>query len=233
MGETRKEFKARLVAAGMWGEYLHERENLKAAGVPAAEAHSRIFQRFKDCQPLPQDVVEHPAIRGVIYKTAEQIRREKGIPEPPDAPTRQEMRAAEAPEKLRGANQTAVVLDDFAEPSPPPPTGTSVPNRDLPSLPNADFAGRTASAREVVQWVFDNLHVSDVPATAAPSPGAWGLLQDCRRFPQLRQRFYEAVWVRLLPTKSELEEAEKFSDDGRAQIELLEKVARLSAEAQA
>jgi hypothetical protein len=85
-----------------------------------------------------------------------------------------------------------------------------------------------ASPRKVVEWVFDNLLVDSLKPDDAPSPGAWALLQDLKQYPDLRKEFYRSIWSKLLPTKTELDAAEKFSDDGREQIKLIERVRQAS-----
>lgn len=85
-----------------------------------------------------------------------------------------------------------------------------------------------ASPRKVVEWVFDNLLVDGLKPDDAPSPGAWALLQDLKKYPDLRKEFYRSIWSKLLPTKTELDAAEKFSDDGREQIKLIERVRQAS-----
>lgn len=70
------------------------------------------------------------------------------------------------------------------------------------------FEGRKgrASAKEAVEWVFENMSVVDVKAEEAPSSGAWGYLQMCRRDPSVRSDFYKSVWPKLLPTRGQLDE---------------------------
>ena len=93
------------------------------------------------------------------------------------------------------------------------------------------FNAAGASPRKVVEWVFDNLLLDDLKPDDAPSPGAWALLQDLKKYPDLRKEFYRSIWSKLLPTKTELDAAERFSDDGREQIKLIERVRAASKNA--
>ena len=82
------------------------------------------------------------------------------------------------------------------------------------------------SARQVVNWVFDNIDVADVKPEDAPSSGAWSFLQRVRTYPDLLKEFYRSVWARMLPSRSEIEAREKFEDDGREQLHLIEQIQR-------
>lgn len=93
------------------------------------------------------------------------------------------------------------------------------------------FAGKGAvSERKIIQWVFENLDV-DVEPASAPSAGAWSLLNSIRKDEQLRLEFYKGIWAKLLPTKQQLEAAERFTDDGRDVFEIIDKLRAASQEA--
>ena len=53
----------------------------------------------------------------------------------------------------------------------------------------------TASARQIVQWVFEHIRVRNVTPDMAPSPGAYSLLLDVRSNPALRTDFIHKVWA--------------------------------------
>lgn len=96
----------------------------------------------------------------------------------------------------------------------------------------AQFDSKTkVSARTVVEWVFDHIDVEDVTPEMAPSPGAWSFLQRIRKYPDLLKEFYRSIWSKMLPTKSEIESSRKFEDDGREQINLIDRVERASRNA--
>ena len=89
------------------------------------------------------------------------------------------------------------------------------------------FAGRAnVSARKVVQWVFNHIDVEDIGPEDAPSAGAWSLLARLRKYPDLLKEFYRTIWAKMLPTRSEIEAREKFEDDGREQLDIIDKLAR-------
>ena len=80
------------------------------------------------------------------------------------------------------------------------------------------------SALEVVQWVFDNVDVMDLTPSDAPSGGAWSLLHRLRMHPGLLQEFYKSIWSKTLPSRSELTMKERFNDDGRHQLKLVQEL---------
>ncbi|OQA04091.1 MAG: hypothetical protein BWY69_00109 [Planctomycetes bacterium ADurb.Bin401] len=82
------------------------------------------------------------------------------------------------------------------------------------------------TARAVVQWVFDHIDIADVKPEDAPSAGAWSFLQRVRTYPDLLKEFYRTIWAKMLPTRSEIEAREKFEDDGREQLHLIEQIQR-------
>ena len=115
------------------------------------------------------------------------------------------------------------------EPVPPSPSGLPGPLSFSVAL--SDFAGKTpASAREVVQWVFDHMDISDVGVGSCPSSGAWSLLSACRSSNDLKREFYRQIWPKLLPTKSHLEMEARYRDDGR-QLEIIDRVSAAAREA--
>ncbi len=90
-----------------------------------------------------------------------------------------------------------------------------------------DFADKPpVTARAVVQWVFDHIDVTNVKPQDAPSSGAWSFLQRVRTYPDLLKEFYRSIWAKMLPTRSEIEAREKFEDDGREQLHLIEQIQR-------
>jgi hypothetical protein len=82
------------------------------------------------------------------------------------------------------------------------------------------------TARAVVQWVFDHIDIEDVKPEDAPSAGAWSFLQRVRTYPDLLKEFYRTIWAKMLPTRSEIEAREKFEDDGREQLHLIDQIQR-------
>ncbi len=94
------------------------------------------------------------------------------------------------------------------------------------------FAGKDkASSLVVVEWVFDNIDMLDVTPDMAPSAGAWSLLLRVRRHPDLLKEFYRSIWVRILPSKTGIEQLQRFADDGREQLGLISRIERAHSDA--
>jgi len=88
-----------------------------------------------------------------------------------------------------------------------------------------DFCDKPpVTARAVVQWCFDHIDIEDAKPEDAPSSGAWSLLQRVRMHPDLLKEFYRTIWAKMLPTRSEIEAREKFEDDGRQQLHLIDQI---------
>jgi len=105
---------------------------------------------------------------------------------------------------------------------------------DFCSIDLDEFTDKpTASARKIVEWVFEHIRVKNVTPDMAPSPGAYSLLLDIRNNPGLRNEFIYKVWAKLLPTRAEIESSRKFEDDGRTQIQILDRIERAKREAEA
>jgi len=104
---------------------------------------------------------------------------------------------------------------------------------DFCSIDVSEFADKpTPTARKIVEWVFENIRVKNVTPDMAPSPGAYSLLLDIRNNPGLRTEFIYKVWAKLLPTRAEIESSRKFEDDGRSQIQILDRIERAKREAE-
>lgn len=84
------------------------------------------------------------------------------------------------------------------------------------------FDGKSSDAREAAEWVADCIHL-DVKPEEAPSKLAWNLLLWVRN-PLNECDFWKSIWTKLLPTRSQLEKEEKFSDDGRTVLKLIERI---------
>ena len=98
-------------------------------------------------------------------------------------------------------------------------------------LYKSDFAGRPeVSARDVVMWIFDNILILDVAAEDAPSAGAWAYLMEIRTSPIIRSEFYRTVYPKLLPSKAQIDNEARYTDDGHKVLGLIERVRKASEE---
>lgn len=101
--------------------------------------------------------------------------------------------------------------------------GDALPGREKSAIQPVrlkDFIGKDpASARQVVEWVFNNLDVEGLKPKDAPSPGAWSLLQRVRLYPELTVDFYKTVWPKLLPNKAQIEAEDRARGGGTDELE--------------
>jgi hypothetical protein len=94
-----------------------------------------------------------------------------------------------------------------------------------------ELEGRQALEAEVVRWVSNNVDVRRPDPATCPSPFAWTLLRQCRQVPGFMSEFL-AVWVKLIPPRSQLESSTTKVQDGKAIIELADRILAHSREAQ-
>lgn len=106
-------------------------------------------------------------------------------------------------------------------------------------VPAAAFArgedGETLDAdiRSEVEWVRTHLAISDVKAANSPGPGAWALYHWVLENPAHRQIFYTQIYTKLIPSRSQLDKEDRFTDDGSEIDALLVKALREDARAAA
>lgn len=82
--------------------------------------------------------------------------------------------------------------------------------------------GREDHWRDVM-WVYNNLYVSGVKPSDAPSPGAWGWLQECRDDAKALNDF-RAYYMKLAPSRKELDERARRADGGESVLSLLDEI---------
>jgi len=99
-----------------------------------------------------------------------------------------------------------------------------------PVLQGGSLKPRRGSITKDFEWVY--WHIGDECATAedAPSSSAWWMLERVRSNPTVQIEFIRTLLQRLRPDKNE-SESERFNDDGRAQLGLIERVRAASKNA--
>ena len=81
-----------------------------------------------------------------------------------------------------------------------------------------------------VHWVYNNLGVKTASAENAPSPGAWFWLVECREDADARRKFRD-YYMKMAPSRKELDERARMRDSGDGVKDLLDKVAKVLKEA--
>jgi hypothetical protein len=96
----------------------------------------------------------------------------------------------------------------------------------------ADFNGKQATPQENVQWVADNMEISDPSVKECPSAAAWNFLAQCRNSITAKSEFWRMTYPKLLPTKSQLEKEGRVEklDVGKA-AEVIDKLLKFGQEA--
>jgi len=74
-----------------------------------------------------------------------------------------------------------------------------------------------------VHWVYNNLWVKGVSEKDAPSPGAWFWLMDCRSDKTALDNF-RAYYMKLAPSRKELDERARRRDGGESVVSLLKEI---------
>jgi hypothetical protein len=89
--------------------------------------------------------------------------------------------------------------------------------------------GRACSITRTVEWVAKMMMVEDPRAEDAPSMEAWSMLSWARRSNQNEAQFWGQIWSKMMPSKQQLEAAERLSDDGSQVFAVIERI-RLASE---
>jgi len=111
-----------------------------------------------------------------------------------------------------------------AKDKPPPGRGSTFLYK-FPTCEKSDFEDRqSCTSARAVDWVFDNFALSDLVATDAPSPGAWGLLCWVRLSVGNLTEFMRTIWPKRLPSRTQVEDGVGGNDDGREELAELDKI---------
>ena len=109
---------------------------------------------------------------------------------------------------LPGANSAPMSASPFPTLPPCPPT----------------LVGRSGSELEVIRWVARNIDARDPDPAECPSPFAWTLLRQCRESPNRTKWFIERLWVKLIPSRSQLDGTEAVQFDAKPTQDLIARI---------
>jgi hypothetical protein len=107
---------------------------------------------------------------------------------------------------------------------------SGAPDFSLGRVKREVFGERTCAITRTVEWVAKQLMVEDPSAEDAPSMEAWSMLCWARRSNANEAQFWGQIWSKMMPSKQQLEAAERLSDDGSQVFAVIERV-RLASEA--
>jgi hypothetical protein len=85
---------------------------------------------------------------------------------------------------------------------------------------------KSAKEVDIIRWVAENISRSKVDVEECPSCFAWTLLCECRSNDSFRYEFITKMWMKLLPTKTQLDESEseRLSYDGKITSDLIDRM---------
>jgi hypothetical protein len=89
------------------------------------------------------------------------------------------------------------------------------------------FAGKKVATVKVVEWVASNMQVIDVSPGDAPSSEAWGMLVWARRSPMNESQFWGSIYAKLLPSRSQIEAEQRYSDNGVRMEEMADRLLKM------
>lgn len=217
--ETKDDLRTRLKREGRWRQFVNYRTELKTSGYTASAAHRAAATAFP------------PLVEGATGPVI------KGDPPPPRIDNDGDDDGGGTPAPMLGELESDIqagreIVERMAGERPLPGSGheggrqgAGAVRSCIPLFPRGEFGGdgKPVSPRQAVEWAFENLCVDDVKPGDAPSPGAWALLIGARQSGLSLKQFFD-TWAKLLPTKTQIEQQDRFTDDGSVVLDLIDKV---------
>lgn len=243
-GETRVQVKERLAAWGLWGRFWRERERLakergdtngneammllvleppyrKDMTADELMEHGVAPEKVEAWFAFKENVESAAPLEATVPEKKRGPGRPKGsknTPKPTTAKAEQVAEQAEVmdtlmPDTIAAAKEgTTYQQGSYVE--PPAEKGS----RGKPwkgEMTKAEIARKAkTTVRRSMDWVFENIDVTDVTKEDAPSAGAWALLKWVRRSPANQSDFYKNFSAKMLPSRQQLDHEERKTDDG-------------------
>lgn len=249
--ETSTELALRLKAEGRWQAFCERKADLEFEGKSKKHAHILAAKEFP-AKPGPgvetygrkivDPVVVLPVAPPANVDTSKMSATTKKLydqksssgaklvspAEKAAAAAIAECRAATAAGTLILPNGTTLPITAeqmFVDPDAPKiiDANSQMPEPDQ-AVSAKDFEGKIFNVREDIEWVASNMDIGGLRAANAPSAFAWSFLKACREDANMKFEFFKNIMPKLLPSKSALEEQERFQDDGRKILGILDKV---------
>lgn len=233
MGLTKTGIKAELQANGLWNEFVRLREEEKLRGRTAWEAWQVAYERVKLGEVAAAGVKKKMDVPAKVKAKPEEIGAGLG---------EETVQRGSDVEGLgpRSAAMDPSVRSENAEAAPIRPPDSS---DEILAVVQARKAGKRDEVGSVVgelyskervreafgekakatkkaedEWVEANIDVA-VELEDAPSMSAWSRLMRVRHSADLMRDFYRA----MMAARASREEVDRFEDDGRDNIELIER----------
>jgi hypothetical protein len=84
--------------------------------------------------------------------------------------------------------------------------------------------GKNKNARDVIDWIYNNMGNKNVSPSCAPTIGAYSHLKKIQADPVLQAEFYKNIWPKILPKTDVMDELmARLSDDGTKVFNVIDK----------
>lgn len=214
----------RLHAEKRFDDYVVERERLKQSGISNRDAWRIAAQKFPPLNGSPIEVESPAGTVAIVAQPAESVAADELFLDG-EAWSRNESPADVTlePITVKGTAGSGFKHERAVEPTLVPAEGVTIT-----ALIAAIGSERHAGEREVAQWVFNNALVplEALDPVSVPSLGALKLLQWVKTSGANYTEFVRSIWSKMLPNKSQLDLENRFNDDGRKQLQMLDEFER-------
>lgn len=87
-----------------------------------------------------------------------------------------------------------------------------------------DLKAQKLDVGVVIQWVFEHLDDGKASKMTEPHPGAYAFLEHVRSSLEVRAWFFQSMFAKLMPTRTQLDVTDRFKDDGRNVLDVLDRI---------
>ena len=86
---------------------------------------------------------------------------------------------------------------------------------------------RGCSEIEAIRWCANNIDNVCIDLSSCPSPVALTLYRMCLADSDYKAEFISKIWVKLVPNRASLDDSQKKSADGTAQIDMISRIQKM------
>jgi len=87
------------------------------------------------------------------------------------------------------------------------------------------FEANSDPVKEII-WIYNNLYIKNINKKDAPTPGAYSYLMWAQSSLVNRTDFLKTIYPKIIPSKSQIDKGSGANDDGRPNLNLIEKLLR-------
>lgn len=113
------------------------------------------------------------------------------------------------------------------------PTSSKLPDKIKTKTQYKKFMSKEADVVEQVMWVAKHLDVDDkfISLDDIPCPEAWSMLLSYRKSDERRKEFWDKIYPKLIPSRSQLDAGGAKKVDGAMMIKVIERIQKIRAAA--